>query len=72
MIERLRCHGNVGPRLPRPASRRAHFVSHPYIVPHATDKTRWAALRRTARLPHEAAILSSSLVRAPYLESGGS
>jgi hypothetical protein len=40
MIERLRCHGNVGPRLPRPASRRAHFVSHSYIVPHATDKTR--------------------------------
>jgi hypothetical protein len=40
MSERLRRHGKVGPRLPRPARRRAHFVSHAYIVPHATDKTR--------------------------------
>ena len=39
--ERLRRHGNVASRLPRPARRRAHFVSHAYIVPHATDKTRW-------------------------------
>jgi hypothetical protein len=38
--ERLRRHGNVALRLPRPARRRAHFVSHAYIVPHATDKTR--------------------------------
>jgi hypothetical protein len=51
MIERLRCHGNVGPRLPRPASRRAHFVSHSYIVPHATDKTRRLRYGRTAGTP---------------------
>lgn len=48
MSERLRRHGNVALRLRRPARRRAHFVSHAYIVPHATDKTRWVALRRTA------------------------
>jgi hypothetical protein len=40
MSERLRRHGNVALRLIRPARRRAHFVSHAYIVPHATDKTR--------------------------------
>jgi hypothetical protein len=45
MSERLRRHGNVALRLPRPARRRAHFVNHAYIVPHATDKTRWVALR---------------------------
>lgn len=46
MSERLRRRGNVILRLPRRARRRAHFVSHAYIVPHATDKTRQAALRR--------------------------
>jgi len=39
-------HPAWGLRLPRPASRRAHFVSHAYIVPHATDKTRWVGLDR--------------------------
>jgi len=41
MSERLRRHGSVALRLRRPARRRAHFVSHAYIVPHATDKTRY-------------------------------
>ena len=52
MSERLRRHRNVGLRLPRPAPRRAHFVSHAYIVPHATDKTRrlrYGAPTRPAR-----------------------
>jgi hypothetical protein len=53
MGERLRRHGRVALRLPSAARRRDHFVSHAYIVPHATDKTRLlrnnrdcAALRR--------------------------
>ena len=39
MGERLR-EGCFVQRLSLPARRRDHFVSHAYIVPHATDKTR--------------------------------
>jgi hypothetical protein len=40
MGERLRRHGSAA-LLPLPAARlREHFVSHAYIVPHATGKTR--------------------------------
>jgi hypothetical protein len=35
----LRRHGSVALRPPPAARRREHFVSHAYIVPHATDKT---------------------------------
>jgi hypothetical protein len=38
MGERLR-DGIFALRLPPAARRRDHFVSHAYIVPHATDKT---------------------------------
>ena len=57
MSERLRRRGEVALRLLRPARRRAHFVSHAYIVPHATDKTliarpagRWPCVPRRWRL----------------------
>jgi hypothetical protein len=39
MGERLR-DGSFALRLPLAARRRDRFVSHAYIVPHATDKTR--------------------------------
>jgi hypothetical protein len=40
MSERLRRNGSVALRIPSAARRREYFVSHAYIVPHATDKTR--------------------------------
>jgi hypothetical protein len=62
MSERLRRHGNVALRLPRPARRRAHFVSHAYIVPHATDKTRWVG---PDRRPDPGARLACGPRRSP-------
>jgi len=49
MSERLRRHGNVALRPFRPARRRVHFVSHAYIVPHATDKTAGLRYSHAAR-----------------------
>ena len=40
MGEGLRRNGGVALRLPPAARRREHFVSHAYMVPHATDKAR--------------------------------